>query len=58
MDTVRAAPQTAFQRRAMVRHDLDYKEIAEVLNVSVSRISQLHTGIIAKLKERLVKEHI
>jgi RNA polymerase sigma factor for flagellar operon FliA len=38
--------------------DLDYKEIAEVLDVTVSRISQLHTGIIAKLREKMVKEYI
>jgi len=35
--------------------DLDYKEIAEVLDVTVSRISQLHSGIISKLREKLVK---
>lgn len=32
---------------------LNYQEIAEVLNVSVSRISQIHTEIIKKLKKRL-----
>jgi RNA polymerase sigma factor FliA len=36
--------------------DLDYKEIAEVLDVTVSRISQLHSGIMAKLRKKLTKE--
>jgi RNA polymerase sigma factor FliA len=36
--------------------DLDYKEIAEILNVTVSRISQLHSGIMAKLRKKLAKE--
>lgn len=33
--------------------DLNYQEIAEVLNVSVSRISQIHSEIIKKLKTKL-----
>ena len=35
---------------------LTYKEIAEVLEISESRISQLHTKIIAKMKIALEKE--
>jgi len=36
--------------------ELTYKEIAEVLEISESRISQLHTKIISKLKIALDKE--
>ncbi|MGB3367038.1 MAG: FliA/WhiG family RNA polymerase sigma factor [Acidaminobacteraceae bacterium] len=36
--------------------ELTYKEIAEVLEISESRISQLHTKIISKLKIALEKE--
>ena len=32
---------------------LNYQDIAEVLNVSVSRVSQIHTEIIKKLKTKL-----
>ncbi len=34
--------------------NLNYKEIAEVLGVTVSRISQIHSRLIKKLKERLL----
>lgn len=37
--------------------ELTYKEIAEVLEISESRISQLHTKIISKLKIALEKEN-
>lgn len=32
---------------------LNYREIAEVLNITVSRVSQLHSKIIKELKEKL-----
>lgn len=33
--------------------DLNYKEIAEVLNITVSRVSQVHTKIMKELKARI-----
>jgi len=36
--------------------NLNYKEIAEALEVSVSRISQLHSRVMKKLKETLLKK--
>ncbi len=33
--------------------DLNYKEIAEVLNITVSRVSQVHTKIMKNLKNKL-----
>ena len=33
--------------------ELNYKEIAEVLNITVSRVSQVHTRIIKNLKNKL-----
>jgi RNA polymerase sigma factor for flagellar operon FliA len=33
--------------------ELNYKEIAEVLNITVSRVSQVHTKIIKELKSRI-----
>jgi RNA polymerase sigma factor for flagellar operon FliA len=33
--------------------ELNYKEIAEVLNITVSRVSQVHTKIIKELKTRI-----
>jgi RNA polymerase sigma factor for flagellar operon FliA len=36
--------------------NLNYKEIAEVLEVSVSRISQIHSRVMEKLKEKLLKK--
>ncbi|HEX2983722.1 MAG TPA: sigma-70 family RNA polymerase sigma factor [Ignavibacteriales bacterium] len=33
--------------------NLNYKEIAEVLNITVSRVSQIHTKIIKDLKAKL-----
>ncbi len=36
--------------------NLNYKEIAEVLDVSVSRISQLHSKVMNKLKEILLNK--
>ncbi|MCX6152212.1 MAG: sigma-70 family RNA polymerase sigma factor [Ignavibacteriales bacterium] len=37
--------------------DLNYKEIAQILNLTVSRISQLHSGIIRKLRSSIKKEY-
>jgi len=36
--------------------DLTYKEIAKVLNITVSRISQIHSSVIKKLKVKLEKK--
>ena len=36
--------------------NLNYKEIAEALEVSVSRISQLHSKVMNKLKEILLNK--
>jgi RNA polymerase sigma factor for flagellar operon FliA len=35
--------------------NLNYKEIAELLDITVSRVSQIHSRIIKDLKKRLVK---
>lgn len=35
--------------------DMSYQEIADILNVSVSRISQMHTEVINKLKKKIKK---
>ncbi len=35
--------------------DLNYKEIARVLNITVSRVSQMHTGMIKSLKLKLAE---
>jgi len=37
--------------------NLNYKEIAQVLNITVSRISQIHSKIIHDLKLKLVKQY-
>lgn len=34
---------------------MNYQEIADILNVSVSRVSQIHTEVINKLKKKLSK---
>ncbi|NCS87716.1 MAG: RNA polymerase sigma factor WhiG, partial [Ignavibacteria bacterium] len=33
---------------------LNYKEIAHLLNITVSRVSQIHSRIISSLKTKLV----
>lgn len=35
--------------------DLNYQEIGDILNISVSRVSQLHTEVLNKLRKRLKK---
>lgn len=35
--------------------DLNYKEIAQVLNITVSRVSQIHSRILNALKQRLAE---
>lgn len=35
--------------------DMNYKEIANVLNISVSRVSQIHSEVINKLRKKLGK---
>lgn len=37
--------------------ELNYKEIADVLGITVSRVSQVHTRIMKKLKEQIEKIH-
>ncbi len=37
--------------------NLNYKEIAQVLNITVSRVSQIHSKIINELKVKLVKKY-
>lgn len=37
--------------------NLNYKEIAQVLNITVSRVSQIHSKIIHELKLKLVKQY-
>lgn len=37
--------------------NLNYKEIAQVLNITVSRVSQIHSKIIRDLKLKLVKQY-
>ncbi|MGE5432477.1 MAG: sigma-70 family RNA polymerase sigma factor [Syntrophomonadaceae bacterium] len=37
--------------------NLNYKEIAQVLNITVSRVSQIHSKIIQELKHKLVKQY-
>ncbi|MGE5682182.1 MAG: sigma-70 family RNA polymerase sigma factor [Bacillota bacterium] len=37
--------------------NLNYKEIAQVLNITVSRVSQIHSKIIHDLKLKLVKQY-
>ncbi|SRR5690606_27885250 len=37
--------------------ELGYKEIAEVLNITVSRVSQVHSKIIASLKNKMISIH-
>ena len=34
--------------------DLNYKEIAQVLNITVSRVSQIHSRILNALKQKLL----
>lgn len=40
------------------REELTLREIAEVLDISIARVSQLHGKIIGKLKERIQEEFI
>ncbi len=35
--------------------DMNYQEIADVMNISVSRVSQIHTEVINKLRKKLTK---
>lgn len=37
--------------------NLNYKEIAQVLNITVSRVSQIHSKIIQELKHKLVRQY-
>ena len=37
--------------------ELNYQEIAKLLNITVSRVSQLHSKIIKSLKQKLVLYH-
>jgi RNA polymerase sigma factor for flagellar operon FliA len=37
--------------------NLNYKEIAQVLNITVSRVSQIHSKIVHDLKIKLVKQY-
>lgn len=37
--------------------NLNYKEIAQVLNITVSRVSQIHSKIIQELKHRLIRQY-
>lgn len=37
--------------------NLNYKEIAKLLNITVSRVSQIHTKIIQELKLKLIKQY-
>lgn len=37
--------------------NLNYKEIAQVLNITVSRVSQIHSKIIVELKSILIKNY-
>lgn len=37
--------------------NLNYKEIAQILNITVSRVSQIHSKIILELKSMLVKNY-
>lgn len=37
--------------------NLNYKEIAEVLNITVSRVSQIHSKIMKDLKQKIEKEY-
>lgn len=37
--------------------NLNYKEIAQVLNITVSRVSQIHSKIIQELKFKLVRQY-
>lgn len=37
--------------------NLNYKEIAQILNITVSRVSQIHSKIILELKSILVKNY-
>jgi RNA polymerase sigma factor for flagellar operon FliA len=36
--------------------NLNYKEIAEILNITVSRVSQIHTKVMQSLKSKLLKK--
>jgi RNA polymerase sigma factor for flagellar operon FliA len=36
--------------------DLNYKEIAQILNITVARVSTIHMNILNKLKETIDKE--
>ena len=38
--------------------NLNYKEIAEVLNITVSRVSQVHSRILRELKEKLQGKYV
>lgn len=37
--------------------NLNYKEIAQVLNITVSRVSQIHSKIIQELKTKLIRQY-
>ncbi len=37
--------------------DLNYKEIAEILNITVSRVSQIHSRVIKELKSKTIINH-
>ncbi len=37
--------------------DLNYKEISDVLNITVSRVSQIHTRVLKELKTKVAAHH-
>jgi RNA polymerase sigma factor for flagellar operon FliA len=37
--------------------DLNYKEIADILSITVSRVSQIHSRVIKELKQKFVNVH-
>jgi RNA polymerase sigma factor for flagellar operon FliA len=38
-------------------HQLNFKEIGEVMNLTEARISQIHAGLLSKLKRKLTNQH-
>ena len=60
-DLLKEAIKTLNERERLIislyyYENLNYKEISEVLDISVSRVSQIHSRVMEKLKEKLMKK--
>ena len=59
LDTIKTLPQRERTILSLYYYeDLNYKEIAQVLNITVSRVSQIHSRILGSLKLQLEEYNV